>query len=196
MVYNHPFLVMIIVCSLSDLVDVCESVKPKYLISVIDPGYEPETPKFVQNHLKLGFDDIIKVSPDNHIFRLNTEEIPQLPPNNSHIDSIEKFTNNWNVNEDIVIHCWCGVSRSMATATYLMCKEDSSNVDRNIKYIRSIAPHANPNKLLIQLFENSLKLNGQITDAYNKYPHTKAYDCSTNFAPITIFNFNDMKEFI
>jgi hypothetical protein len=35
---------MIIVCSLSDLVDVCESVKPKYLISVIDPGYEPETP--------------------------------------------------------------------------------------------------------------------------------------------------------
>ena len=44
MVYNHPFLIMIIVCSLSDLVDVCESVKPKYLISVIDPGYEPETP--------------------------------------------------------------------------------------------------------------------------------------------------------
>ena len=58
---------MIIVCSLSDLVNVCESVKPKYLISVIDPGYEPETPKFVQHHLKLGFDDIIKVSPDNHI---------------------------------------------------------------------------------------------------------------------------------
>ena len=123
MVYNHPFLVMIIVCSLSDLVDVCESVKPKYLISVIDPGYEPETPKFVQNHLKLGFDDIVKVSPDNHMFRLNTEEIPQLPPNNSHIDSIEKFTNNWDVSEDIVIHCWCGVSRSMATATYLMCKK-------------------------------------------------------------------------
>ena len=120
---------MIIVCSLSDLVTVCESVKPKYLISVIDPGYEPETPQFVQNHLKLGFDDIIKVSPDNHIFRLNTEEVPQLPPNNSHIDSIEQFTVNWDVSEDIVIHCWCGVSRSMATATYLMCKKNIKDID-------------------------------------------------------------------
>ena len=68
---------MIIVCSLSDVANVCESVKPKYLISVIDPGYAPETPKFVQKHLKLGFDDIVKISPENHIFRLNTDEIPQ-----------------------------------------------------------------------------------------------------------------------
>ena len=186
---------MIIVCSLSDLVNVCESVKPKYLISVIDPGYEPETPKFVQNHLKLGFDDIIKVSTENHIFRLNTKEIPQLPPNKSHIDSIEKFTDNWDVNEDIVIHCWCGVSRSMATATYLMCKADSSNIDRNIRYIRFIAPHANPNKILINLFEKSLSLDNQISSCYNKYPHTKKYDCSINFAPVTIFNIHDMKVF-
>ena len=51
---------MIIVCSLKDVPEVCESVKPKYLISVIDPGYAPETPKSVQKHLKLGFDDILK----------------------------------------------------------------------------------------------------------------------------------------
>ena len=52
---------MIIVCSLSDLSNVCESVQPKYLISVIDPGYAPETPKGVKNHLKLGFDDILSL---------------------------------------------------------------------------------------------------------------------------------------
>ena len=50
---------MIIVCSLNDLVNVCESVKPKFVISVIDPGYAPETPKGVEYHLKLGFDDIM-----------------------------------------------------------------------------------------------------------------------------------------
>ena len=151
---------MIIVCSLHDLLSVCDSVKPKYLISVIDPGYEPDTPQSVQKHLKLGFDDIVKVSPENHIFRLNTEEIPQLPPNQSHINSIELFTNEWDVNDDIVIHCWCGVSRSMATATYLMCKKNLENIENNIKYIRSIAPHANPNKLLIKLFEESLGTYG------------------------------------
>ena len=186
---------MIIVCSLNDLVDVCDSIKPKYLISVIDPGYEPETPKNVQKHLKLGFDDIIKISPANHIFRLNTEEVPQLPPNQSHIDLIARFTNTWDVKENIVIHCWCGVSRSMATATYLMCKKNIDNIESNIKYIRSIAPHANPNKLLIKLFEENLETNGQIAKFYEKYPYTKKYDCSSNFAPVTVFNYEEMIKF-
>ncbi|MDC0232950.1 dual specificity protein phosphatase family protein [Pelagibacteraceae bacterium] len=186
---------MIIVCSLKDVPEVCESVKPKYLVSVIDPGYAPETPKSVQKHLKLGFDDILKISPDNHIFRLNTDEIPQLPPNESHINSIKKFTESWDVEENIVIHCWCGVSRSMATATYLMCKNNTVNIENNIKYIRSIAPHANPNKLLIKLFEDILGTKGQIAKSYEKYPHTKTYDCSSNFAPITLFNYKEMLKF-
>tara|TARA_B110000196_G_C21085166_1_gene634579 strand:- start:401 stop:964 length:564 start_codon:yes stop_codon:yes gene_type:complete len=186
---------MIIVCSLSDVVDVCDSVKPKYLISVIDPGYAPETPKSVKSHLKLGFDDITKISPDNHIFRLNTDEVPQLPPNQFHIDSIAEFTNLWKVDEDIVIHCWCGVSRSMATATYLMCKKNINDIENNIKYIRSIAPHANPNKLLIKLFEENLGTKGQIAKSYEKYPYTKTYDCSSNFAPITLFKYQEMKKF-
>ena len=186
---------MIIVCSLNDVIHVCDSIKPKYLISVIDPGYEPDTPKTVQRHLKLGFDDIVKISPDNHIFRNNIEEIPQLPPNKSHISLIEQFTNKWDVNEDIVIHCWCGVSRSMATATYLMCKKNLNEIDNNVKYIRSIAPHANPNKLLIKLFEENLGTNGQIAKSYEKYPHIKTYDCSSNFAPITLFNYEEMVKF-
>lgn len=186
---------MIIVCSLKDLETVCESVKPSHLISVIDPGYAPKTPVGINYHLKLGFDDIVEVSENNQIFRLNTKEIPQLPPNNNHTESIIKFSNSWNNQYPIVIHCWCGVSRSMAVATYLMCKEDTSDIDRNIRYIRFIAPHANANKVLIKLFEESLKLDNQISFAFDNYPHTKAYDCSVNFAPITIFNINDMKEF-
>ena len=83
----------------------------------------------------------------------------------------------------------------MAAASYLMCKKDNTSIDRNIKYIRYIAPHANPNKLLISLFEKSLELDNQISSAYNRYPYTKTYDCSINFAPITIFNIDDMKNF-
>jgi len=186
---------MIIVCSLKDLETVCESVKPSHVISVIDPGYAPDTPKGVDYHLKLGFDDIVNVSPDNHIFRLNTDQTPQLLPNIDHANSIIEFADSWNNNDPIVIHCWCGVSRSMATATYFLCKDNSSDINKNIRYIRSVAPHANPNKILIKLFEDFLKLDNQISDNYKKYPHTKAYDCSVNFAPITIFNINDMNEF-
>jgi len=184
---------MIVVCSLNDLDTVCSSLKPKNLISVIDPGYEPETPSNIKNHLKLGFDDILEVKKDNHIFRNNINQIPQIPPNQGHVKSIVNFTNDFNPKDVTVIHCWCGVSRSMATATYLLCKMDSTNIDRNIRYIRSIAPHANPNKLLIELFENSLNLKNEISKAYSNYPYTQTYDCSFNFAPVTIFNFDDMK---
>ena len=123
---------MIIVCSLNDLPNVCESIPPKYLVSVIDPGYAPETPKSVKNHLKLGFDDIIEISSNNKIFRLNTDEIPQILPGEEHVDSIANFTSTYTYDEDIVIHCWCGVSRSMATATYLLCRENKTNIENTI----------------------------------------------------------------
>ena len=61
---------MIIVCSLKDLDTVCKSIKPSHVISVIDPGFAPETPDGVTHHLKLGFDDILEASPDNQIYRL------------------------------------------------------------------------------------------------------------------------------
>ena len=186
---------MIVVCSLDDLVSVCSSIKPKYLISVIDPGYEPETPKGVEYHLKLGFDDIIEISELNHIFRNNLDKIPQQLPNHKHIDSIVDFSRNILSEDKVLIHCWCGVSRSMATATYILCSRNISNIDRNIRYIRSIAPHANPNKLMIKLFEEKLNIRNQISKAYKLYPYTKVYDCSSNFAPITLFNVNEMEEF-
>ena len=112
---------MIIVCSLRDLQSVCESVKPSHIISVIDPGYEPKTPKDVQNHLILNFDDIITISEDTTIYRLPGNIDNQILPNLDHIKEIVKFIETWDQIKPIVIHCWCGVSRSMATATFLLC---------------------------------------------------------------------------
>ena len=187
---------MIVVCSLSDVKFVCESISPSHLISAIDPGYEPNTPKGVEKHLKLGFDDIIEVSDSNSIFRLNKEIVEQVLPSLKHANTIIDFLKSWNNSKPLVIHCWCGISRSMAIASYLLCKEDLSNIDKNVRYIRSVAPHANPNKLMIKFFENSLKIENQITKAYTKYPHTRTYDCATNFAPVTIFDIKDMNNFI
>ena len=186
---------MIIVCSLKDLETVCSSVKPSHVISVIDPGYAPKTPQGVKKHLKLGFDDIINISPDNNIFRLNSDNSPQVLPNQDHVQSIVDFTNSWDSISPIVVHCWCGVSRSMATAIYLLCKEDNLNIEKNIKYLMNIAPHANPNKLLIKYFEKKLKIEDKIIQAIQKHPYTKTYDCSSNFAPVTILNIDEMIEY-
>ena len=188
---------MIIVCSLSDLNNICDSIKPSHVLSVIDPGFEPQTPAGVENHLKLGFDDIIEINNDKnaHVYSEHNLMRKQVLPSENHINSIINFVKSWNSIKPIIIHCWCGVSRSMAAATYLMCSLDNSNIDRNIKYIRSVAPHANPNKLMISIFENFLRVDNKISSAYKKYPHTTTYDCESNFAPVTIFNINDMKKF-
>lgn len=188
---------MIVVCSLSDFENVCESIKPTHAISVIDPGFEPNTPKDITNHLKLGFDDIVSISDKGPLYR--------VPGQNSHIKQtlfteknakkISDFVDTWSSDNSIVIHCWCGISRSMATATYTMCSIDKINIDRNIRYIRSIAPHANPNKLMLSYFENILKTEGQISKSFDNYPYSKTYDCKINFAPITLFDINDMKDF-
>ena len=83
----------------------------------------------------------------------------------------------------------------MATAIYILCKINPENVDKNVKYMRSIAPHANPNKLMVSIFERYLKIEGQIIEAFNKYPHTTTYDCATTFAPVTIFQIKELKDF-
>lgn len=189
---------MIIVCSLKDLESVCNSVKKGYLISVIDPGFIPKTPKGIKKHLKLGFDDIVEIKKENLIHRdLSVSNYlnflnDQILPNNEHIDQIIKFISTWNKIDPIIIHCWCGVSRSMAVAAYILCKMNIKQIESNIKYIRYIAAHANPNKLMLKMFEKSLKIEGQIIKAFNKYPYTVTYDCDTNFAPISIFKLNEI----
>jgi len=186
---------MIVVCSLADQRNVCESVNASHLISVVDPGYLPDTPNNIKKHLKLSFDDIIEINNENSIYRTAGFSTKQILPNKNHINEIVNFVNTWDQSDPIVIHCWCGVSRSMATAIFLLCKIYPENVDKNVRYMRSIAPHANPNKLMVSMFEHYLKISGQIIEAFNKYPHTIAYDCATTFAPVTIFNIEDLSEF-
>ena len=125
---------------------------------------------------------------------MNADEIPQILPGQEHVNLIANFTSRYNYDEDIVIHCWCGVSRSMATATYLLCRENKTNIENTIKYIRNLAPHANPNKLLINHFEKELDVSNQISNSFLKYPYTKTYDCSSNFAPVTLFDIQDIEK--
>ena len=95
----------------------------------------------------------------------------------------------------MLIHCWCGVSRSMATAIFVLCKINPNNIDSNVKYMRYIAPHANPNRLMVSMFEEYLGIPGKINEALKKYPYTVTYDCETNFAPISIFSTKEIEKY-
>ena len=99
------------------------------------------------------------------------------------------------MSKPIVIHCWCGVSRSMATATFILCSIFPNHIEKNIRYIRHIAPHANPNTLMLSMFEKYLRIEGKIQEAFLKYPYSITYDCETRFAPVSIFNIKDLENF-
>ena len=108
---------------------------------------------------------------------------------------ILNFIKTWDENNTIIIHCWCGVSRSMATAAFLLCSLDKSNIDRNVRYMRKIAPHSQPNTLMLKYFEELLNINNEISLSFEKYPKLKSYDCENNFAPVTLFDIKEMKQF-
>ena len=189
---------MIIVSSLKDFPSICESVNPSHLISVIDPGFQPTTPSNIEKHLKLGFDDIVEIKGDNFIHRNNNSiiksesDFKQILPNREHIKKIIDFVSTWDQSNPMLIHCWCGVSRSMATAIFILCKINPNNTDSNVKYMRHIAPHANPNRLMVSMFEEYLDIPGEINEALKKYPYTVTYDCEINFAPVSIFSTKEM----
>ena len=93
------------------------------------------------------------------------------------------------------VHICCAVFECIRDRLYIICKINPANVDQNVRYMRSIAPHANPNKLMVSIFERYLNIEGQLIEAFNKYPHTTTYDCSTTFAPVTIFKIKELKDF-
>ena len=43
--------------------------------------------------------------------------------------------------------------------------------------------------------KEKLNIEGEITKSFEKYPYTQTYDCSSNFAPITLFNYEEMINF-
>ena len=45
----------------------------------------------------------------------------------------------------------------------------------------------------IIFWDNASKdTTSEIAKSYEKYPYTKTYDCSSNFAPITLFKYEEM----
>ena len=46
-----------------------------------------------------------------------------------------------------------------------------------------------------QSVKKKLNIEGEITKSFEKYPYTQTYDCSSNFAPITLFNYEEMINF-
>jgi predicted protein tyrosine phosphatase len=146
----------ILVTPLSALADALENHRPSHIVTLLSPEHMIQTPAGfpAQRHLKLGVNDIIDPAAGD------------APPVRRHIDQLLEFSRDWSGDAPMLIHCWAGISRSMASAFTVLC--DRLGADREVEIamaIRRRAPHANPNRLLVSHADDALGRGGRMLTA-------------------------------
>jgi predicted protein tyrosine phosphatase len=148
----------ILVTPLSSLPGALSSFAPSHLVSLLSPEHMIATPPGfpATAHLKLGINDI--ADPD----------AGPAPPDRQHVDRLLAFARDWDAQAPLMIHCWAGISRSMASAFIILCDRLGPGLEVEIAHaMRMRAPHAAPNRLLVDHADLALNRGGRMVAALN-----------------------------
>ena len=144
----------IYVSNLSDLEVHASAVRPKRLISIIQPELQPPTP--------------LAVTPAHHL-RVPVHDISEpvcgaILPERSHIAAVIDFLDGWRARDPLMVDCLAGVSRSSAVAliAHFLTTGDAF---ASARALRGAAPHAWPNRRIVALADTVLDCGGQLRDA-------------------------------
>lgn len=146
----------IIVCGLADLPSVIAARRPSHMVTLLDPTTMIETPDAIapDRHLKLGVNDIAQPAEG------------LTAPDETLVGRLLTFAESWDERDPMVIHCWAGVSRSTASAFTLACARSPEVDEAAIAWtLRSLAPHAYPNRRIVALADDMLGRQGRMVDA-------------------------------
>jgi predicted protein tyrosine phosphatase len=148
----------ILVTPLSAIEDVIAVHRPSHMVTLLSPEHMIATPPGVppERHLRLGVNDVADPAAGTH------------PPARAHIQALLEFSRGWDATSPFLIHCWAGISRSMASAFTVLC--DRFGPGREIEIARAIrrrAPHAAPNSLLVGHADDLLGRDGRMLAALN-----------------------------
>jgi predicted protein tyrosine phosphatase len=144
---------LILVTPLSQIDATIRRHKPSHLMTLLSPGHMIETPAGIRplNHLKLGVNDVVGT------------DVADAPPTAKHVEEIIRFGRSWDAQAPLLIHCWAGVSRSMAAAYIVICDRFGPFRENEIaRSLRVRAPHAYPNPRLVELADKALGRDGRM----------------------------------
>ena len=149
---------MIYVCNLEEMPRHAALLAPGHLISLLPTDEQPPTPPNVaaERHLRVEVHDISEPLP-GHV-------LPAQP----HIEPLIDFLQTRAAeqpHDPLLIHCWAGVSRSMATALIALCLEARGREVEAAVRLRRAAPHAQPNRRIVELADQLLGRRGRLTAA-------------------------------
>lgn len=146
----------ILVTPLSALEDAIASHRPSHIVTLLSPEHMIETPAGFPagRHLKLGVNDVADPAAGDD------------PPARAHVERLLAFSRDWDAKEPLLIHCWAGISRSMASAYTVLCDRLGPGREMEIAMaIRRRASHANPNPLLVRHADEALGRGGRMIEA-------------------------------
>ena len=143
------------ICGLEEMPRHVAAIEPSHLISLVTPDSMPDTPPEVipANHLQVAVHDIVEPYPD------------AILPSEAHIEAIIEFARGWDVRSPMLIHCYAGVSRSTAAALIVACVHFPDREAEIAEHLREVAPHAHPNRLMIELADRVQAHGGALVDA-------------------------------
>lgn len=146
---------MIYVCSLREMPTHVRAVRPHYLVSLVTPVEQPATPPEipVERHVRVDIDDICAPSGE------------AIVPSAEHIRCVLVELAPWPEDAPILFHCVAGVSRSMAMALITAAARAPGRELALATALRRVAPHAQPNRLMIGLGDAILGCGGCLIDA-------------------------------
>ena len=142
----------IIICGLADIQNCVDKYNPDKMLTIINKNFSPETPQGMDKsrHIKMLIDDISEPR-DGFIL-----------PEKHHAQELLDFTNDWDISKPLLVHCHMGISRSTATSLGVAAKYDPENIEIIIENLKEIAPHASPNKIMTQYYDEILGLNSRL----------------------------------
>jgi predicted protein tyrosine phosphatase len=88
-------------------------------------------------------------------------------PNFHHVYDILYFCSTLKQDDNILVHCHAGISRSTAAALIIMFNL-SRDIDKCVEILTNIRPQASPNRLLCRIADDILGSGTIIFDAANK----------------------------
>jgi len=147
---------LILVTPLSAMPEMMRTYQPSHLITLLSPEFMIETPGGFPpgRHLRLAVNDICDPA------------LGPCPPDEEHVSELIEFAHSWDAKRPLLVHCWAGVSRSMAATYAILCDRAWKGAEFRIaREIRARAPHARPNRLLVRLADNYLDREGRMIQA-------------------------------
>ncbi len=138
----------IVISSLEAAPAACDHCSPGFVVSILDR--EDETPKRFQG-----------LPADRHL------KLDQDAKESDMARAVIEFARNWAAtDENVLIHCHRGVARSTAIAYIMMCVREPGMCEEKIAArLRSAAPHADPNVLLVSEADQLLSRNDRMVGA-------------------------------